>query len=103
MRLKKEFHSKGVEYEVANGVKLPNEGEKDFDGITNEGILKSVMAQVCDVNQCLLSVRKVVAVGNRVVFDDTGSYIESKIDGQRMWLEDKEGMYTLKMWVKRDF
>ena len=58
-------------------------------------------AQVCDVNQCLLSVRKVVAAGNRVVFDDTGSYIESKVDGKRMWLVDKEGMYTLKMWVKR--
>ena len=44
-----------------------------------------------------------VAAGNRVVFDDTGLYTESKIDGQRMWLEEKEGMYTLKMWVKRDF
>ena len=88
---------------MANGVKIPNEGEKDFDGITHEGIVKNVKVHVCDVNQCLLSVRKVVAAGNRVVFDDTGSYIESKIDGQRMWLEDTEGMYTLKSWVKRDF
>ena len=37
----------GVEYEVANGIRIPNLGEKRFIGVTNEGVsrkwlLKSV-------------------------------------------------------------
>ena len=31
---------RGVEYEVANGVRIPNLGEKKFIGITNEGVKK---------------------------------------------------------------
>ena len=60
-----------------------------------------IKAQVCDVNQPLLSVRRVVAAGNRVVFDDTGSYIENKKDGSKIWMGGSQGMYTLKMWVKK--
>ena len=66
-------------------------------------MLKAIKAQVCDANQPLLSVRKVVAAGNRVVFDQEGSYIESRSDGSKIWLTDNQGMYTLKMWVKRGF
>ena len=60
-----------------------------------------IKAQVCDVNQPLLSVRRVVAAGNRVVFDDTGSYIENKKDGSKIWMGDSQGMYTPKMWIKK--
>ena len=37
--------------------------------------------------------------GNRVVFDEDGSYIEDKNTGERMWLKEKDGMYMLKLWV----
>ena len=94
---------RGVEYEVANGVTIPNEGEKRFTGITEEGQEKSMVVQVCDVNQGLLSVSKAVAMGNRVVFDDQGSYIENKMSGDRTWMRAEGGMYTLRMWVKRPF
>ena len=68
---------RGMQYEVANGVQIPNLGERQFTGITEYGTMKSVVAQVCDVNRGLLSVRKVTRAGNRVVFvfDDAGSYI----------------------------
>ena len=72
-------------------------------GYSEEGIMRVVTAQVCEVSQNLLSVRKVVSAGNRVVFDEDGSYIENKVDGTRMWMGEKNGMYTLKMWVKRGF
>ena len=94
---------RGVEYEVANGVRIPNLGEKEFRGMTEEGAVKTVTAQVCDVSQNLLSVRKVVEAGNRVVFDSEGSYIESKRDGSLTWLADKQGMYTMKLWAKKGF
>ena len=62
-----------------------------------------MVMQVCDVNQGLLSVSKATASGNRVIFDQDGSYIENKLSGERTWLHQKNGMYTLKLWVKRPF
>ena len=92
---------RGTEYEVANGVRIPNLGEKRFGAYTEEGSLRSITAQVCDVNKPLLSVRKVMAGGSRVVFDEEGSYIESKTTGERTWLKEQGGMFMLKMYVQR--
>jgi hypothetical protein len=93
---------RGTEYEVANGVRIPNLGEKRFGAYTEEGSMRTITAQVCDVNKPLLSVRKVMAGGSRVVFDEDGSYIESKATGERTWLKEQGGMFMLKMWVQRD-
>jgi len=90
---------RGVKYEVANGVRIDNLGEKRFTGITTEGSQRGITAQICEVNKALLSVRKVVSAGNKVVFDDV-SYIEDKDTGERILIEDQGGMYVLKMWVR---
>ena len=92
----------GVQYEVANGVRIPNLGEKHFKGYTEEGLPRNLKAQVCDVNKALLSVNRLLQMGHRVVFDDTGSYIEDKTNGERMWLKEQGGMYMLKMWVRNE-
>ena len=92
---------RGVEYEVANGVRIPNIGEKKFVGTTEEGISRRLSAQVCEVNKGLLSVSKVARGGSRVVFDSDGSYIEDKASGERMYLIERNGMYMLRMWTKR--
>ena len=63
-------------YEMADGVTIPNLGEKEFVGVSKEGIKKELRAQVCDINKGLLSVNRVVDAGNRVVFSPDGSYIE---------------------------
>ena len=39
-------------------------------------------AQNCAVKKTLMSVSKIASKGNRVVFDDDGSYIESKATGE---------------------
>jgi hypothetical protein len=44
-----------------------------------------------------------VKAGNRVVFDEDGSYIENRETGQITWLVEEGGMYALKMWVKSPF
>ena len=93
-------YRRGVKYEVANGEHIPNLGEKKFTGTSSEGIARTITAQVCDVNKALLSVRKVMAAGNKVVFDAEGSYIEDKSTGEKMWMEDNRGMFILKLWVK---
>ena len=93
-------NKRGVMYEVANGVRIPNLGEKVFHGYTDgEGIKRGVKAQVCEVNKALLSVSKLVQAGNRVVFDPSGSFIQDVGTGEQMWLQENGGMYTLKMWV----
>jgi hypothetical protein len=90
----------GVEYEVANGERIPNMGEKKFQGITEGGTMRNLTAQVCEVNKALLSVKKIIAAGNRVVFDEDGSYIEDKNSQEKIWLKEDKGMFMLKMWVK---
>ena len=98
-----EASKRGVKYEVANGVRIPNLGQKQFDAVTDEESLRNLKVQVCDVNKALLSVKKVINAGNRVVFDGEGSYIEDKATGERMWLKEEGGMYMLRMWVKNPF
>ena len=94
---------RGTEYEVANGETIPNLGEKTFLGETEEGYKRNICAQVCDVNKALLSVKKVTEAGNRVIFDKDGSYIEDKESGEKIWMTEKGGMFTIKLWTKKGF
>ena len=66
-------------------------------------VSKNMLFQVCDVTKALGSVSKMVARGNRVVFDSDdcgGSYIENKQDKSRLPLRDRGGVFVLDMWVK---
>ena len=54
---------RGVMYEVASGHQIPNEGEKKFTAVTEEGQERNLTVQVCDVNQGLLSVAKMRQAG----------------------------------------
>ena len=47
-----------------------------------------------------MAVKRVCKHGNRVVFDDDGSYVENKVTGERMKIEEDDGDYVLEMWVK---
>ena len=60
-----------------------------------------MIAQVCAVNETLLSVSKLTKRGNKFVFDDAGSCVENKATGQRTWMTEDGGMYTLKMRASR--
>ena len=86
---------------MADGVSIPNLGEKEFVGISNEGIHKGLKAQVCAIDKGLLSVSRVVDAGNKVVFSPKGSYIEDEY-GQRMKMEKRGGIYMLKLWTKKN-
>ena len=91
-----------VKYEVADGSHIPHMGEKKVNAFTECGLSRNLVAQVTEVNKALLSVSKIVGAGNRVVFDDEGSYIEHKTSGEWMPLEERGGIYVLKMWVPRE-
>ena len=51
--------------------------------------------QCADVTKALGSVSKICSNGNRVVFDDDGSYIENKQSGEILWMKQVGGLYTL--------
>ena len=53
--------------------------------------------QVCKVSKTLLSVKRVLQAGNRVVFDETGSYIEAEVSEESMHLHEEGSMYMLKL------
>ena len=61
-----------------------------------------MVAAVTEVDDALLSVSKVVKAGNRVVFDESGSYIEHKESGEVIPLLEQRGLYKLNMWVPKD-
>jgi len=92
---------KGVQYEVASGTLIPNLGEKKFIAVGEGGEMRKMKAQVCEVNKALLSVKRVLQAGNRVVFEKSGSYIEDETSGERMYLHEEGGMYMLKLWVRK--
>ena len=91
---------KGVQYEVASGELLPNLGEKKFTAYGEQGQVRAIKAQVCEVNKALLSVHKMVQAGNRVVFARDGSYAEDETTGERIEMQEKGGMYMMKLWVR---
>ena len=45
----------------------------------------------------ILSVRRIVRRGNRVMFTDDGGYIEHKVTGRRIDFVEREGVYFVKM------
>jgi len=90
----------GVQYEVADGTLIPNLGEKKYIAVSDTGVARHMKSQVCEVNKALLSVHRCVQAGNKVVFAASGSYIEDEASGEVMPLQEKGGMYMLRLWVK---
>ena len=79
---------RGVSYEIATGELIPILGEKRLLAMSEEEVMRHVTAQVADVNQALLSVRRMMSTGHQVVFDSEGSYILDKVTGECMNMRD---------------
>ena len=46
-----------------------------------------------------MSVKKICKSGQRVIFDDEGSYVENKVTGERLQVLEEDGEYVLDVWV----
>ena len=88
-------------YTAANDTKIYNEGEREVSGFTAEGRQAGMTFQVCAVNGPLGAVRKMCREGNRVVFDEDGSYIEHKGSGIRTKINDVGESYVLRLRVPK--
>ena len=92
----------GGYYTAANDTKIFNEGERVIKGYTNDGKPGEMTFQVCKVNGPLGSVRKMCKAGNRVVFDEEGSFIEHKETGRKTRIIDDGGMYVLQLRIPKN-
>ena len=100
-RRETEVSKRGLEYTVANGGKVVNKGEKEVPMITEEGEKASMTFQMADINKPLASVRRMCEAGNRVVFDEEGSYIENKKTGRKTGMQKERGVYVLTVKVPK--
>jgi hypothetical protein len=90
----------GVYYTTADGTPVYNEGEKTLMMSTLDGEhTRRMTFQVAGVNKALGSVSKIVANGNRVIFDQNGSFIENVWTKDKIWLREDNGVYVLDMVV----
>ncbi len=71
-------------------------------GVTDESQEVGMAFQVAKVRGPLGSVRRNCEAGNRVVFHEEGSYIESKTSKKRTKINNVKGVDLLKWWVKQE-
>ena len=91
----------GAWYEAANGTRIFNKGQKRLTGVGTDGTALSVTMQVGDVTRVLGAVSRMTQAGNRVVFDNDGSYVQNKQTGHRTEIELRNGEYKLDMWIPK--
>ena len=76
-----------MHYTAANGKAVWDEVPSDTKGKN----VRQLKLQICDVNNALGSVMKIVKNVNKAVFDESGSFIENKETGGRKWLKEHDG------------
>ena len=89
----------GEFYQTADGTPIYNEGQKTLKLMNHLGQARIMTFQCAEVKKALGSVSKICSNGNRVIFDDEGSHIENKESGERLCLEQKNGVYVLDMMI----
>ena len=95
----------GIHYVAANNGRIENEGEAEFDFITNEGNNLSWTFQVAEVNKVLASVSALVDSHHRVTFDKddkTGtdvSFILDKRTGMQTKMRRERNVWVVDAFV----
>jgi len=95
----------GICYTAANGGELPNLGQRFMACVTEEGSIRGMEQQVCDVTKALESVRADVRAGHAIIFDDdgsgngTGSFMVNKATGEINMIRDNGRDYIMRRWL----
>ena len=70
---------KGMSYEVANGQRIPNLGERRMEMLTpGSRKHKSITFQVADVHKPLLSISSVSDMGYECILNQTGGWLMNR-------------------------
>ena len=92
----------GVGCVAADGTKISEHGERMLIGVDNEGMAMGMKMQVADVSKLLAAVSSICDAGNRVIFDNEGSYIESKKTGKKTVMRRENGVYKFDLWMQQN-
>ena len=92
----------GTTYRAASGHPVPDMGSRTFDAQTSRSQSRRLTCKVGPVRKMLLSVNDMLSKGNRVIFDPQGSYVENITTGDWTPIEQKNGIFLMKLWVKRN-
>ena len=87
----------GEPFRSASGHKIYNHGQRIVFMMTREGNKRDMKFTVCDVSEALGSVSQMCRARYRVFFNPTwigeGSCIQHVEPGERLWLEEHNGLY----------
>lgn len=98
-----ENQRKGLEYEVASGETIANEGGKRCLLMTvGAKVPKRITFQLADVHKPLLSVTKVADAGYECHRNSFGGYLLDTFTGESVPIQRKGSLYTMWAWVKED-
>ena len=99
----------GFVYYGAEGSDIPHMGEQDIQGLNRNGRGFKMKAQVAPVTKPLCAVNKMLAAGNRVVFDSEpdgtvgangpACYIINKATGEVTPIENRGGDFQLDLFI----
>ena len=93
----------GLEYEVANGECIANEGERRCLVMTQGAkAAKKITFQVADVHKTLLSVTRAADAGYQCHLHATGGHLPDTQSGERIPIIREGNLYTMKAWIKAD-
>ena len=92
---------RGLTYSGAapSGKPLTNNGEKEIDMVTNDGLTLGTCWQTVEVSRPLLSVRQITQQGNRVVFGAVGGEIQNMKTGKVVPFGMEGNVYVLDLWM----
>ena len=102
IKLRESVSSKaGLEYEVASGQAVKNEGEKHCE-IFVEGAGSSMLMhfQVADIHRPLLSLSCAADQGFRSHLDQYGGWLEDTKSGECIPIERRGNLYVMQIWVR---
>ena len=91
----------GMKYRAANGTSIANHGERAVKGISGDWNPMGVTIQVAGVKKTLGAVMPTMKAGNRIVFDDEGSYIYNKPTGRYTTIHERGGEFVFDLWVPK--
>ena len=94
---------RGVHYVAASGQRIPNLGQTTIVFVTTEGVAVKMTFQVADINKPLVSVRRLIKDGWRVVFDEKASFLVRKDSKEVIQLRGERGVYVIDASVNEGF
>eukprot|EP00959_Pyramimonas_sp_CCMP1952_P402055 8424997-Pyramimonas_sp.AAC.1 len=91
----------GIEYNAAGGQTVTDKGQRKLQVLTEEWQQRSLKSRVGPVRRMWLVASGLVDHGGRVVLQKNGSYVGHIGAKQRAPLSRANGIFLMKLWVKK--